>query len=75
MDALLSFVESIGNGLNAILDFCISFFEDVAYIVKLTAEYVAKIPSFFSWLPAPVLAIIVSAFAVVVIYKVIGREG
>lgn len=56
------------------LDFVISFFEDVAYVIKLTAAFVAKIPDYFGWLPSSLLVLVVSMFAIVVVYKVLGRE-
>lgn len=74
MKAITDFLGGIGNGLMMIVDFVISFFEDVAYIIKLTGEFVLKIPEYLSFLPAPVLAIVISIFTVVVIYKVLGRE-
>lgn len=58
-----------------LFDFVIGFFEDIVYIIRLTAAFVARIPSYFSWLPSEVVALVVSIFAVVVIYKVLGREG
>lgn len=74
MKAITDFLGGIGNGLMMIVDFVISFFEDVAYIIKLTGEFVLKIPEYLSFLPASVLAIVISIFTVVVIYKVLGRE-
>ena len=74
MKAITDFLGGIGNGLMMIVDFVISFFEDVAYIIKLTGEFVLKIPEYLSFLPPSVLAIVVSIFTVVVIYKVLGRE-
>lgn len=44
-------------------------------MVKLLAGYVAKIPDWFDWLPAEVLYILLAIVAVVVIYKILGREG
>lgn len=69
------YIVSIGEFFSSAYDFVIGIFEDIAYVIKLTGEFVAKIPDYFSWLPAPLLAIIVSIFAIVVIYKVLGREG
>lgn len=74
MGAIADFLKGIGDGVKAVVDFAITFFEDVAYIVKLTGEFVVKIPEYLSFLPAPVLTLIVSIFSVVVIYKVLGRE-
>lgn len=72
---LKEYIVGIGELFVSLYHFVLDFFSDIVYVVKLTAKFVANIPSYFSWLPAPVLALIVSIFAVVVIYKVLGREG
>lgn len=74
MTAVINFIKGIGDGLMAIVDFVSGLIEDVLYIVKITAEFVAKIPEYISFLPPSVIAMIVSIFAVVVIYKILGRE-
>lgn len=66
---------SFSNIVSSLVDFVVGFIEDIVYVVKLCASFVAKIPLLFSWLPAPALAIIIIIFSVVVIYKVMGREG
>lgn len=75
MSAVLDFLQGIASGITAALDFLLGLIEDVAYVVKITAEFVTQIPAYISWLPAPVVAIILSIFVVVVIYKILGREG
>lgn len=74
MKALISFIKGIASGVTAIVSFLLTMIEDVAYVVTLTAKFVAQIPDYLSFMPAPVLALIVSMFAVVVIYKILGRE-
>lgn len=74
MTAVINFVKGIGDGLMAIVDFVSGLIEDILYMVKLTAEFVANIPEYLSFLPPSVIAMIVSIFAVVVIYKILGRE-
>lgn len=75
MDAIISFITGIADGVTAALNFLTGIVEDTVYVVKLTGEFVLEIPSYFSWLPAEILALIVTTFGVVVIYKVLGREG
>lgn len=75
LSTLKEYIVGIGELFVSIYEFVLDFFADVVYVIKLTANFVASIPSYFSWLPAPVLALVVSIFAVVVIYKVLGREG
>lgn len=75
MGAIITFFEGIVDAIAGAIDFLIGFIEDIVYIVKITGEFVLEIPSYLGWLPAPVLAIVVVVFGVVVIYKVMGREG
>lgn len=63
------------NLMMSLFDFVIGWIEDVVFIVKMTASFVAKIPTLFSWLPSEAVVLIVWIFGVVVIYKVLGREG
>lgn len=74
-NVLKNFFLSIGSVITGLVDFVIGFIGDIVYVVKLCASFVAKIPQLFSWLPAEVLAIVVLTFSVVVIYKIMGREG
>ena len=75
LSTLKDYIVGIGELFVSLYHFVLDFFSDIVYVVKLTAQFVANIPNYFSWLPAPVLVLIVSIFAVVVIYKVLGREG
>lgn len=75
MDALLEFFRGIGTAITSIFDFVIGLFQDLIYMIKLLGQVVFNIPSYFSWLPAGVLSLIVVVIGIVVIYKILGREG
>lgn len=75
MNGILEFFEAIGNAITAVIDFVIGLFQDLVYMVTLLVKVVANFPSYFSWLPAPVIALLVSLVAIIVIYKILGREG
>lgn len=75
MDAIISFFKGIGNAIVTAFDFIISLFEDLVYIIQLLAKVVISLPSYFSWIPAELVAILLTLFAIVVIYKIMGREG
>lgn len=75
MEALIKFISGISDAIKAIIDFVIGLFEDLVYMIKLLGQVVINIPNYFSWLPAPVLALIVLLISIVVIYKILGREG
>lgn len=74
LTTIKEFINSIADMLLSLWDFVISFFEDVAYVVKLVTSFVVGIPDYFSWLPPEILALIVAIFGVAIIYKVLGRE-
>lgn len=74
MNELIAFLKGIGAAIKGFFAFVFSLIEDVIYLVQLTGRMLAQIPSFFSWLPGPVLALIVTAITIAVLYKVLGRE-
>ena len=75
LQTIKDFIVGIGDGIALIIDFVLDFFRGIADLVVWTGKAVAQIPKLFSWLPPEILAIIVTIFAVVVSYKVFGREG
>lgn len=74
MQSIIDFLSSIGSAILAGIDFVISFFQDIIYIIQLTGKFLTQLPSFFSWLPAPVVSVLLTTFAIVVIYKIAGRD-
>lgn len=75
MDAIIGFFTGIADLLSGAFDFLLNLVGDIVYTALLIAKAVASIPTFFTWLPAPVLALVVTIFGVVAIYKLLGREG
>lgn len=75
MDVIIEFIQGIGEAIVTAFDFVVSFFSDIIYVIELTGKFLAMIPVYFSWLPPELLAMLVIIFGVVVIYKILGREG
>lgn len=75
MDALISFFTGIGDAIVSAFDFVISFFADLIYTIQLLGKVVLSIPNYISWLPSPVVTLLLTLFSIVVIYKILGREG
>lgn len=74
--------EFIGNLLRNIADFFTSIWEviinvisDIVAMVKLLAQAISTVPGFFRWMPAGVITLLGVILSVVVIYKLLGREG
>ena len=75
MQAVIDFFVGITDIITSLIDFVISFVSDLVYVIQLTSAFVIKIPMIFSFMPNEALSILVLIFGVVVIYKVLGREG
>lgn len=75
LDSIKDFFVSTGDVITGLVDFVIGFIEDLVYVVKICGKFLAKIPDFFSWLPVEIVALVVVLFSIVVIYKIMGREG
>lgn len=75
MKAVVKAIKGLVQAVEILIDFVVDLFQDLIYMIELLGEFIVNIPSYLSWLPAPVIAIIVTIFSIVVIYKIIGREG
>lgn len=75
MQALLNFFETIGDIIVSLVEFVISFFSDVVWIIETLVWAVGQFPVFLGWIPGPIQAVILITLSVVVIYKIMGREG
>ncbi len=75
MGALIDILKSIGEMITAVFAFIIDFFQDLLYVIQLTGKFLMAIPGYFSWLPGPLLTLLLVIFSIVVIYKILGREG
>lgn len=75
MQALLDFFSTLGSIITGLVDFVISIIKDIVFVIEVTASVLLRIPQYFSWLPEALLATLTVVFSVVVIYKIIGREG
>lgn len=74
MDALIKFFEGIGQAINTVIDFVISFFQDTVWIIKTIGWAFSQVGGLISWIPPELLAIVTAIFAVVMVYKIMGRD-
>lgn len=74
MTAILNFIKGIAKGIQTMVSFVADLVSDTAYLVSLLAEFVSDIPEYFSFFPAPILAMIGTIFTVVVVLRVLGRD-
>lgn len=69
------FLQGIWDAIITVIEFVVDFIKDIIYIVQLVGETVLKIPEYIGWLPTYITTSLVVLFAIVVIYKILGREG
>lgn len=74
MGAIIDFFTGVADLLTGAIEFLISIISDIVYLIQLTGKAAASIPSYFAWLPPEILALLLSIFAIVVLYKILGRE-
>lgn len=74
MQAIFDIFTQIGDFFTTLFDIVVKLVSDIIYIVELLANLVPNLSVFLGWLPSTCIAILVSTFAVVVIYKVLGRD-
>lgn len=72
---VLNFFKTLIDLLVGIVNFVIQIIKDLVTVVFMLGETVVKLPLAFAWLPGTVASLLVALFAVVVIYKFLGREG
>lgn len=77
-----NFIEEIYDGImvivdffQTIIDFIVNLVQDLIFVVQLLADVVLNIPNYIGWLPTTCISMLVVGFSVVVIYKILGREG
>lgn len=75
MDWLINFFSAAGDFILGSLKFFWGLLMDLLYVVGLLLQISINLPDYFSWLPGEVLSIIIVTFGVVVVYKILGREG
>lgn len=74
MTAIVNFFKGLGDIIGTIIDFIVDFFTDLIYVIGLLGKFILEIPAYFGWLPAGVLAILLTTFSIVVIYMILGRK-
>lgn len=75
MQATYEFIVKLCQIIVSVYSFLTGLIEDLVYMVTLLGKFIISIPSYLSWLPGEVVALILITFSLVVVYKILGREG
>lgn len=72
---ILNFFKTLIDLLLGVVKFLIQLLQDLVTVVVMLSQTIVKLPLAFAWLPGTVASLLIALFAVVVIYKFLGREG
>lgn len=75
MSGIIDFLEGLGDILGSLVNFVFGIIQDLLYVIALIGSLVVKIPDMVGWLPSACITLVITAFSIVVIYKILGREG
>lgn len=75
MQVIIDFFAGIGDAVTSAFQWFAGFIEDTVYFVQLLGEAVAKIPGYFAWIPAEALVVLLVLVGVIVVCRILGREG
>lgn len=68
-------VKNVIKTITMLVDFLIQMIKDILYVIQITAEALGQIPEYIGWLPTVAISALVTLFGIVIVYKVLGREG
>jgi len=75
MQGLIDLFKGLADIISALVNFVIGIVMDLLYVISLLGSLILKIPDMIGWLPSACITLVGTTFAIVLIYKILGREG
>lgn len=75
MVTILEFLSGIGDAITTAFDFIINLFKDFISFLKLITMVPDYLVTAISWIPNRYMFGFLLLFSVVILYKILGREG
>ena len=75
MQGVLSYLQGFADSILSVFDFFFALFEDTITFLKLIAKMPVYVAKALSWIPAEFYVGIGILFTIVILYKILGREG
>lgn len=75
MEEIIAFFEGIADAVESAFDWFFGFLEDTVYFLGLLDDAVASIPGYFSWLPSEALVSLGVLLGIIIVCRILGREG
>lgn len=68
-------IEQLWTALVSFIEYATETFSSLGYLISMLNTFVENMPQYLDWLPLPALQLICIGFVVVILYKILGREG
>lgn len=72
---IVNLLKSLVNMIVELFKFIPQLLNDLIMVISLVTDTVARLPTIFQVFPQVISSILIACFGVVIIYKVLGREG
>lgn len=72
---IINFLKTLVDILVSLVRFIVQMVADLGNVVMLLTRTVLNLPLVLGFFPASCVGILLAIFSVVIIYKVLGREG
>lgn len=68
-------LKTLVDGVIAVIKFIPKLLHDLIMVISLVTESASRLPAILSIFPGVLSSILISVLGVVVLYKIMGREG
>lgn len=68
-------LKTLVDGVVAVIKFIPKLLHDLIMVISLVTESASRLPAIFQIFPGVLSSILISVLGVVVLYKIMGREG
>lgn len=76
MSSLISAVKEFFSLVGTLIEFIFGLVADLVNVVELLADTVVRLPEYFGYFfPSQFITLFVTIISLVVVYKILGREG
>lgn len=72
---MIELLQTILDVIVALARFVVQLVQDLVTVARMLIVSVAHLPQIFQFLPSACIAVVMAVFSIVIIYKVLGREG
>lgn len=75
LDGIFKAIQTIVQFIEGLWTFLTQLFEDVVNLVTMLKDWLLALPNLLGFLPSSLVLLVMTGFGIVVLYKVLGREG